>query len=56
MYNTRMTEEEIREANTTETEVGVDNTLSNRSILTSIIAIVISVIGLNLIYKVRKSY
>lgn len=56
MYNTRMTEEEIKEANTTKTEVGVDNTLSNASILTSIIAIVISAIGLNLIYKVRKSY
>lgn len=56
MYNTKMTEEEIKDANTTKEEVGVDNTLSKRNILTSIIAVIISIIGLNLIYKVRKSY
>lgn len=56
MYNTKMTEEEIKSANTTNTEVGVDNTASSKSIFTSIIAIFITVIGFNLIYKVKKNY
>lgn len=56
MYNTKMTEEEIKDANTTKEEVGVDNTLSTKNILSSVIAIIISTLGLNLIYKVRKSY
>ena len=56
MYNTKMTEEEIKESNTTESDVNVDNTLSSKSILTSIIAIIITILGLNLVYKGRKSY
>lgn len=56
MYNTRMTEEEIKEANTTKSEVGVDNTSSTKNILTSIFAIIITFIGLNKIYKVKKEY
>ena len=56
MYNTKMTEEEIKEANTTKEEVGVDNTSSTKNILTSIIAIIITFIGLNRIYKVKKEY
>lgn len=54
MYNTKMTEEEIKESNTTESDVNVDNTLSSKSILTSIIAIIITILGLNLIYKGRR--
>lgn len=56
MYNTKMTEEEIKEANTTANEVGVDNTASSKSILTIIIAIITTTLGLNLIYKVKKNY
>ena len=56
MYNTKMTEEEIKNANTTKTEVGVDNTSSTKNILTSVFAIVISFVGLNIIYKVKKTY
>lgn len=56
MYNTKMTEEEIKNANTTKTEVGVDNTSSTKNILTSVYAIVISFVGLNIIYKVKKTY
>jgi peptide deformylase len=56
MYNTKMTEEEIRDANTTKTEVGVDNTASSKSILTVIIAAIMTGLGLNLIYKVKKNY
>lgn len=56
MYNTKMTEEEIKSANTTKTEVGVDNTSSTKNILTSVFAIVISFVGLNIIYKVKKTY
>ena len=56
MYNTKMTEEEIKETNTTESDVNVDNTSSSKSILTSIIAVIITILGLNLIYKVKRSY
>ena len=56
IYNTKMTEEEIKEANTTKEEVGVDNTSSTKNILTSILAIIITFIGLNRIYKVKKEY
>lgn len=56
MYNTKMTEEEIKQANTTNTEVGVDNTASNKSIFTSIIAIITTVIGISLIYKTKENY
>ena len=56
MYNTKMTEEEIIEANTTANEVGVDNTASSKNILTVIIAIITTALGLNLIYKVKKNY
>lgn len=56
MYNVKMTEEEIREVNTTNTEVEVDNTASSKSILTVIMAAVVSTIGLSLICRVRKDY
>ena len=56
MYNIKMTEEEIKDANTTEEEVKVDNTASNKSILTIIISIITTTMGLNLIYKVKKNY
>lgn len=56
IYNTKMTEEEIKEANTTKEEVGVDNTSSTKNILTSILAIIITFIGLNRIYKIKKEY
>ena len=56
MYNTKMTEEEIKESNTTKSEVGVDNTLSSKSILTTIIALITITLGLTTIYKVKKNY
>lgn len=59
MYNTKMTEEEIAEErikNTISNEVGVDNTLSNKNIFSTIMAITIAIIGVGLIYKEKKNY
>ena len=59
MYNTKMTEEEIAEEkkkNTTSSEVGVDNTLSNKGILSTVIAIITTTLGFSLIYKEKKNY
>ena len=56
MYNIKMTEEEIKEANTSKDEVNVDNTASSKSILVLILATILTSIGCNLIYKVKKSY
>ena len=56
MYNKKMTDAEIKEANTTKTEVGVDNTLSSKNILTTILSIITILIGLTTIYKTKKEY
>ena len=56
MYNKAMTEEEIKKENTTETNVNVDNTASNKNILTIIVAFIISILGLGIIYKTKKNY
>ena len=56
MYNIKMTEEEIKEANTSKDEVNVDNTASSKSILVVILATILTSVGFNLIYKVKKSY
>ena len=56
IYNTKMTEEEIKEANTTNTEVGVDNTASSKSILIYLTTMLTTIIGLGLIFKTRKEY
>lgn len=56
MYNVKMTEEEIKEKNTVSNEVGVDNTLSNKSVLSVIMAAIASSAGIYLIYKEKKSY
>lgn len=54
MYNTKLTEEEIKKVNTTESEVNVDNTASSKSILTTIMSIVLIGYGFNIIYKTKK--
>lgn len=56
MYNTKMTEEEIKEANTKETEVGVDNTGTSKNVFIGLLAMLMTGMGLNLIYKVNKDY
>lgn len=56
MYNVRMTDEEIKDANTVEEDVNVDNTLSNKNILTLIISGILFTLGFGLIFKVRKGY
>lgn len=59
MYNLKMTDEEKEEErikNTVSNEVGVDNTLSNKSILSVLVALVVSSLGLGIIYKVKKEY
>ena len=56
MYNTKMTNEEIKESNTSKDNVEVDNTLSSKSIITVIISLITTIVGFGLIYKVRKSY
>ena len=59
MYNTKMTEEEIKAEkakNTTANEVGVDNTASSKSILSVIVAIITTILGISLIYKEKKNY
>ena len=56
MYNTKMTEEEIKEANTSKSEVGVDNTASNKNIMVSIIGLLMTLAGISSIYKQRKNY
>ena len=56
MYNTKMTNEEIKESNTSKDDVEVDNTLSSKSIITVIISLITTIVGFGLIYKVRKSY
>lgn len=58
LYNTKMTEEEIEEArrqNTVSNEVGVDNTLSERSIWAIIGGIASIGIGVGLILVQRRS-
>jgi len=55
MYNIKMTESEIKEANTTKTEVGVDNTLSTKSIINYIIALISITLGLKTIYKEKNN-
>ena len=55
MYNTKMTEEEIRLQNTVSSEVGVDNTLSEKNIWSIIGGIAIIAIGLGLILIPKKS-
>lgn len=58
MYNTKMTEEEIEEArrqNTVSSEVGVDNTLSEKSIWAIIGGIASIGIGIGLILVQRRS-
>ena len=54
MYNIKMTEEEIRKVNTSESSVDVDNTASNRSLVTLFIAFILTFMGLNIIRKVKK--
>lgn len=56
MYNTPMTEEEIKDANTTKTDINVDNTASSKSILTIIVSLITTFVGLGLIYRVKKNY
>ena len=56
MYNTKMTEEEIKEANTSKSEVGVDNTASNKNIMVSIVGLLMTLAGIYSIYKQRKNY
>lgn len=58
MYNTKMTEEEIEEArqqNTTSSEVGVDNTLSEKSILSILVGVVSIALGVGLILVQKRS-
>jgi len=61
MYNIALTKEEIeqredenRKNNTTSNDVNVENTASNKSILTNIIAIISIVLGIFVIYFQRK--
>jgi len=59
MYNKKMTKEEIEaenKKNTVSSEVGVDNTSSNKSILSIIISTLVITLGLGLIYKEKKNY
>ena len=56
MYNVKMTDEEVKEANTTNTEVNVDNTASSKNILTIITAIITTTIGVYTICRTRKNY
>ncbi len=61
MYNTKMTEEEKaqyeaeqRAKNTTASEVGVDNTLSQKDITVVVIAIISIVFGIDLLFFQKK--
>ena len=56
MYNTKMTEEEVRKANTTESNVNVDNTASSKSVVALFIAFISTFMGLYIIYKVKNNY
>lgn len=58
MFNTALTEEEkaeLKQQNTTSDEVGVENTLSNKSIISLLGGIFTLAIGLTIIFSQKKS-